>query len=91
MHLGHCIVIPMRTTVTLDDDVYEEALRQSKSTGKGLGAVLSDMARHALRSGTRRMFEAEKESRFPSFNVPPDSPLMPASRVQKALDGNGIV
>lgn len=77
--------------MTLDDDVYEEALRQSKSTGKSLGAVLSEMARHALRSDTRRMFEAEKESRFPSFDIPPDTPLIPASRVQRALDENGII
>lgn len=90
MHLRHCIVVPVRTTVTLDDDIYGEALRQSRATGKSLGAVLSEMARHALRSDTRRMCETGKESRFPSFDVPPGTPLIPASRVQKALDENGI-
>lgn len=89
-HLRHCTVVPVRTTVTLDDDIHEEALRQSNATGNSLGAVLSEMARHALRSDTRRMCEAEKESRFPSFDVAPETPLMSASRVQKALDENGI-
>ena len=88
-HPRHSIVVPVRTTVTLDDDIYGEALRQSKATGRSLGAILSEMARHALRSDTRRMCEAEKESRFPSFDVPPGTPLIPASRVQKALDENG--
>lgn len=90
MDLRHCIVVPVRTTVTLDDDIYGEALRQSRATGKSLGAVLSEMARHALRFDTPRMCEAERESRFPSFDVPPGTPLIPASRVQKALDENGI-
>ena len=90
MHLRHCIVVPVRTTVPLDDDIYGEALRQSKATGRSLGAVLSEMARHALRSDTRRMRDAEQGTRFPSFDVPPDAPLIPASRVQKALDENGI-
>ena len=50
MHLRHCIVVLVRTTVHLDDDIYEEALRRSRTTGRSLGAVLSEMARHALRS-----------------------------------------
>lgn len=90
MDLSHCIVVPVRTTVTLDDDVYQEALRQSRATGKSLGAALSEMARHALRSGARPMCDAEQGTRFPSFYVPPDTPLIPASRVQKALDESGI-
>ena len=90
MHLRHCIVVPVRTTVTLDDDIYKEALRRSKATGRSLGAVLCEMARHALRSDARPMRDAEQGTRFPSFDVPPDTPLIPASRVQKALDENGI-
>ena len=91
IHLSRCIVFPVRTTVTLDDDIYEEALRQSKATGRSLGGVLSEMARYALRSDTQRICKAERESRFPSFDVPPDAPPIPAARVQRALDENGIV
>lgn len=90
MHLRRDIVVPVRTTVTLDDDIYEEALGQSKATGRSLGAVLSEMARHALRSDTRPMCNVDKETRFPTFDVPPDAALISASRVQKALDESGI-
>jgi ATP-dependent helicase YprA (DUF1998 family) len=38
----------MRTTVTLDDDIYEAGLSQARATGQRLGKVLSDMARRAL-------------------------------------------
>ena len=41
----------MRTTVTLDDDVYEAALSQARATDQRLGRVLSDMARKALQPG----------------------------------------
>lgn len=91
MHLHHRIMVSMRTTVTLDDDIYEAALCQAKATGRRLGSVLSEMARHALRSEARPMRDAEQGTRFPSFDVPPDTPLIPASRVQKVLDENGIV
>ena len=91
MYVRHCIVVSVTTTVRLDDDVYEEALRRSKATGRSLGAVLSEMARHALRSNARPMRNAEQGIRFPSFDVPPDTPQIPASRVQKAIDENGIV
>lgn len=81
----------MRTTITLDDDVYEAALGQAKATGRRLGAVLSEMARHALRSGPQREPTAGKCGRFPSFDVPPDTRLIPIPRVQKVLDEHGIV
>lgn len=38
----------MRTTVTLDDDVYEAALSHARATGQRLGRVLSDMSRPAM-------------------------------------------
>lgn len=86
------IISTMRTTVTLDDDVYEAAQARSRATGKRLGRVLSEMARQALQpSGPKPQQSAKKTSRFPVFEVPPDVPMIPASRVQKALDKDGIV
>ena len=43
----------MRTTVTLDDDVFEAAKAQAQASGKQLGAVLSQLARRGLRASTR--------------------------------------
>lgn len=92
MWLHHCIVFAMRTTVTLDDDVYEAAQAHAQATGKRLGRVLSEMARQALQpSGRRSKRSAKGASRFPVFEVPAGTRVIPASRVQKALDEDGIV
>jgi hypothetical protein len=82
----------MRTTVTLDDDVYEAALAHAQATGKRLGQVLSEMARLAFQPAGRRSREqAAKGARFPVFEVPQGARLITASRIQKALDEDGIV
>jgi hypothetical protein len=79
----------MRTTVTLDDDVYEAAQAYAQATGKRLGRVLSEMARQALSPPVQQ--PRRRASRFPAFEVPADARLIPAARVQKALDEEGIV
>jgi hypothetical protein len=82
----------MRTTVTLDDDVYEAALAYAQATGKRLGQVLSEMARQALQpSGPPSKRSAKKAPRFPAFEVPTNARLIPASRVQKAIDEDGLI
>ena len=83
--------VVMRTTVTLDDDVYEAALCQAKATGRRLGSVLSEMARHALRGDLQPGPTAGQSGRFPAFDVPSDAALIPNSRVQRVLDEHGIV
>ena len=79
----------MRTTVTLDDDIYEAALCQARATGQRLGKVLSDMARQALAPEPKR--RRTRKGRFPAFEVAPGTPVIPASRVQRVLDEDGIV
>jgi hypothetical protein len=81
----------MRTTLTLDDDVYEAALSHARATGKRLGEVVSEMARQALRPSQASSRRATGKRRFPSFTVPPDARTIPASRIQGALDEEGIV
>ena len=81
----------MRTTVTLDDDIYEAALSQARATGQRLGRVLSDMARQALQPGPPPKRTATRGGRFPGFEVPRGTRLIPASRIQKALDDDGVV
>lgn len=78
--------------MTLDDDVYEAAQVRAKATGRRLGRVLSEMARQALQpSGKGSKSPAKGASRFPVFEVPADAGLIPASRIQRALDEDGIV
>lgn len=81
----------MRTTVTLDDDVYEAVQAQAQATGKPLGRVLSEMARKALSRSEPSNRSAKGPSRFPAFEVPANARLIPASRIQKALDEDGII
>ncbi|MGA8809827.1 MAG: hypothetical protein WB973_18295 [Thermoanaerobaculia bacterium] len=80
----------MRTTVTIDDDVYEVAAANAQATGRQIGSILSDMARRAIeferKSDTRR-----KRERFATFSVPKEAGVIPASRIQKALDEDGGV
>lgn len=82
----------MRTTLNLDDDVYEAAQARAQATGKPLGRVLSEMARQALQpSGRKSKRPVRASSRFPVFEVPTDARMIPASRVQRALDEDGIL
>jgi len=80
----------MRTTVTIDDDVYEAALANAHATGRRLGRVLSDMARAALRPQKTPPTRG-KQARFATFDVPKGSRTIPASRIQNALDDDGII
>lgn len=80
----------MRTTVTIDDDVYEAALANARATGRRLGRVLSDMARAAIEP-QQAPPSRRKRARFAAFDVPEGSRVIPASRIQSALDEDGIV
>jgi hypothetical protein len=80
----------MRTTVTLDDDVYEAALSHARATGQRLGRVLSDMARQALQPEPQARRRGGR-GRFATFDVPRNAGVIPASRIQQALDDDGVV
>jgi negative regulator of replication initiation len=80
----------MRTTVTIDDDVYEVVAANAQATGRRIGSVLSDMARTAIEL-EQKSPPRKKPGRFATFSVPKDAAIIPASRVQKALDDDGIV
>ncbi|HJT90049.1 MAG TPA: hypothetical protein VJ732_19395 [Bryobacteraceae bacterium] len=72
----------MRTTVTLDDDIYQAATHLSRASGERLGKVLSRLARRGLKPEARR---------FPVFDVPANAPMIPASRIQRLIDREGLV
>jgi hypothetical protein len=79
----------VRTTVTLDDDVYEAAMHLSRASGERLGKVLSTLARRALKL-TDSPLARRSTRRFPVFDVPANAPLIPASRVQRVIDEEGL-
>lgn len=71
----------MRTTVTVDDDVFEAAQALATSSGKKLGQVLSQLARRGLRAEVK----TTRRNNLPVFQVPADAPVIPSSRAQKLL------
>jgi hypothetical protein len=77
----------VRTTVTLDRDVYEAAMHLARVSGKRLGKVLSELARRGLTRQTPSPPRGKKP--FPTFQVPPEAPVIPASRIQEILDEEG--
>ena len=81
-------LVRVRTTVTLDDDVYEAALHLSRVSGEGLGKTLSTLVRRALMPP--KPPRKGKSQRFPTFDVPSNAPVIPASRIQRVIDEEGL-
>src|SRR5713226_7722107 len=74
----------MRTTVTLDDDIYEAATHISRGSGERLGKVLSMLARRGLKPAETAARRSKR--RFPEFDVPANAPVIAASRIQRVID-----
>ena len=73
----------MRTTVQLDDDVLQAARAIARLERRGVGRVLSDLARRGLSPAPAAMGE---EGAFPVFRVPPGAPPITDEAVAAALD-----
>ncbi|MBX3733288.1 MAG: CopG family transcriptional regulator [Verrucomicrobiae bacterium] len=71
----------MRTTVTLDDDVFEAARAQAQASGRKLGEVLSQLARRGLRASA----QGATPGGLPVFKVGPDADIIPGSRARDLL------
>ena len=71
----------MRTTVTLDDDVFEAVRAQAEASGKKLGEVLSQLARRGLRASK----QSAVKSGLPVFDVKPNADIIPSSRARELL------
>ena len=78
----------VRTTITVDDDVYEAAMHLSRTSGERLGKVLSTLARRGLKPA--ELPARRSTRRFPVFDVPPNAPVIPASRIQRVVDEEGL-
>ena len=72
----------MRTTLHLDDDIYQAARSLAKAEGKRVGDVISRLARRGL---APRAHTARKGG-FPVFAVEKDAPPITPDIVARALE-----
>jgi hypothetical protein len=78
----------MRTTIMVDDDVFDAAMQISRTSGVRIGKVISDLARRGLKPVAE--VQVVQKGRFPVFAVGPDTPMMDAELVQRVLDEEGF-
>lgn len=71
----------MRTTLTLDRDVFEAAQALARASGRRLGMVVSELMRRGLRPQQR----VSARNGLPVFVVPPDAPVIPSDRAHDLL------
>jgi predicted CopG family antitoxin len=72
----------MRTTVTIDDDVYEKVKQIAEESGRTFGQVLSQLTRKGL-SAERA---CETESVTPVFRIRVGAAMIPGNRSVVILD-----
>jgi hypothetical protein len=78
----------MRTTLTIDDDIYELAISRSRATGESLGKVVSELARQGLRP--MQSLRMVKKGRFPLVELPSDAQKIDPRRVREAWEKDGV-
>lgn len=71
----------MRTTLHLDDEVYQAARSLATAEGTTIGRVISRLVRLALRPQPIR-----HRGGFPTFDVPPDAAPLTPDIVRRALE-----
>lgn len=71
----------MRTTLTLDEDVFEAARALAHSSGKNIGHVVSQLARRGLRGDRRGL----NKNGLPVFPVAADAKVIPTQRARDLL------
>ena len=72
----------MRTTITVDNDIFEAAQAQARASGKKLGEVISQLARRGLRASA----DTANKNGLPVFKVSGNAPVIPSSRAKELLD-----
>jgi len=74
----------MRTTIIVEDDVFEAASQISRTSGVRIGKVISDLARRGLKPVSE--VQVVQKGRFPTFAVSPDTPMIDNDLIQRVLD-----
>lgn len=77
----------MRTTLSLDDDVYEAAKTLADGSGESLGSVVSQLARRGLKPAD--VVRPSDPDELPTFAVPPDAAVIPGLRAAEILAAEG--
>jgi hypothetical protein len=72
----------VRTTLQLDDDVYDLARTLASVEGKSLGQVVSRL----VRLGLAPRVSLHERNGFPVFDVPTDSKPITPEMVRRALE-----
>jgi hypothetical protein len=71
----------MRTTLTLDDDVYEAAQSLARASGRRLGQVVSELVRRSLRAPPA----IASRNGLPVFTVKDGADIIPSDRARDLL------
>ena len=74
----------MRTTLTIDDDLFTAAKALALEKEESIGKALSDLARQGLRSTARA--RGRTKSGFPVFSVPAGARPITLDDVRKLED-----
>ena len=75
----------MRTTVTIDDDLYEAARSMAAAEGKTIGQVISALLRKALRPTSYSTIDED----IPAFRVSENAPPLTPEMVREADEDAG--
>ncbi len=71
----------MRTTLTLDQDVFEAAQALARASGRRLGQVVSELLRRSLQAPPA----AAARNGLPVFRVPDGAAIIPSDRARDIL------
>ncbi len=74
--------MPVRTTLSIDDDVLQAARALAAARGESVGAVVSALARKGLKPSAPIAYRAD----FPVFEVRESAPVFGPDEVGRALD-----
>ena len=74
----------MRTTLTIDDDLFTVAKHLAREKSESIGKALSDLARLGLDS--RRQAIGKTKSGFPVFSVPRGAHTITVEDIKKLED-----
>lgn len=76
------VAVAMRTTLTLENDVYEAAQAMAQASGKRLGEVVSLLMRRGLKASAET---SAVRSGLPVFQVVSGDPIIPSNRARDLL------